>query len=87
VTVRPSRELKSPWSRPQSVLSSPLPSLKMSSEDFANATDGTRVISEDPWLRPFAHVLRQRYVVHSADVSVESHSLGRYLLLIIRSVC
>jgi hypothetical protein len=39
----------------------------MSEVDYATATDGTKVISEDPWLRPFEHVLKQRYVCCNSD--------------------
>ncbi len=31
------------------------------STDFSNATDGTRIISIDPWLKPYADKLRARY--------------------------
>jgi hypothetical protein len=29
---------------------------------YLNAKDGTRVIHDDPWLEPFAPVLRERYL-------------------------
>lgn len=32
--------------------------------DYSKATDGTRVISLDPWLEPFAPALKQRYSVY-----------------------
>lgn len=28
--------------------------------DYSQATDGTRVIHDDPWLEPFAQTLRDR---------------------------
>lgn len=32
--------------------------------DYSKATDGTKVISLDPWLEPFAGSLRERYSVY-----------------------
>lgn len=32
--------------------------------DYSKATDGTRVISIDPWLEPFAPALRERYALY-----------------------
>lgn len=32
--------------------------------DYRKATDGTRVIAEDPWLEPFAPALRERYAMY-----------------------
>ncbi|PWN21992.1 glycoside hydrolase [Microstroma glucosiphilum] len=36
----------------------------MTTTDYSKATDGTRVISIDPWLEPFAPALRERYAVY-----------------------
>lgn len=36
----------------------------MTSKDYSKATDGTRVISIDPWLEPFADALRSRHSLY-----------------------
>lgn len=36
----------------------------MTSKDYSKATDGTRVISIDPWLEPFAPALRSRHALY-----------------------
>lgn len=36
----------------------------MTTKDYSNATDGTKIISVDPWLEPFADGLRSRYGVY-----------------------
>lgn len=37
---------------------------KMASRDYSKATDGTKIISLDPWLEPFADSLRSRYALY-----------------------
>lgn len=37
---------------------------KMTSKDYSKATDGTRIISIDPWLEPFADAMRSRYALY-----------------------
>lgn len=36
----------------------------MASKDYSQATDGTRIISLDPWLEPFADALKSRYALY-----------------------
>lgn len=36
----------------------------MTTTDYSKATDGTKIISIDPWLEPFADGLRSRYAVY-----------------------
>lgn len=36
--------------------------------DYSQATDGTRVIHDDPWLEPWAQTLRDRYSVIISDL-------------------
>lgn len=36
----------------------------MTTTDYSQATDGTRIVSVDPWLEPFAGSLRERYGVY-----------------------
>jgi hypothetical protein len=34
-------------------------------DDYKNATDGTKVIADDPWLSPYAQTLRDRFSSNS----------------------
>jgi 1,4-alpha-glucan branching enzyme len=36
----------------------------MTAIDYSKATDGTRIISVDPWLEPFADALKSRYALY-----------------------
>ncbi|KAK0539021.1 alpha-1,4-glucan branching enzyme [Tilletia horrida] len=45
--------------------------------DYSNATDGTRVVSLDPWLEPFAPALRERHAVYRKWVdAINQHEGG-----------
>ncbi|UZJ56056.1 hypothetical protein CBS101457_005376 [Exobasidium rhododendri] len=56
----------------------------MSSKDYSKATDGTRIISVDPWLEPFADALKSRYALYQkwsktiqeTEGGLENFSLG-----------
>jgi 1,4-alpha-glucan branching enzyme len=51
--------------------------------DYSKATDGTRVIADDPWLEPYAPVLRARYAKFQAtkkDIEEKEGSLGQFAL-------
>lgn len=49
----------------------------MAATDYSKATDGTKIISLDPWLEPFAGSLRSRYALYKkwAD-SIETSEGG-----------
>ncbi|KAE8220591.1 hypothetical protein CF319_g5905 [Tilletia indica] len=45
--------------------------------DYSQATDGTRVVSLDPWLEPFAPALRERYTLYKKWVdTINQHEGG-----------
>eukprot|EP01127_Copromyxa_protea_P013232 TRINITY_DN3545_c0_g1_i1.p1 TRINITY_DN3545_c0_g1~~TRINITY_DN3545_c0_g1_i1.p1 ORF type:complete len:708 (-),score=102.83 TRINITY_DN3545_c0_g1_i1:39-2129(-) len=49
--------------------------------DYSQATDGTRVIHDDPWLEPFAQTLRDRYSTFQwwkKDITDKEGSLGQF---------
>ncbi|KAL9940923.1 hypothetical protein V8E36_000411 [Tilletia maclaganii] len=46
--------------------------------DYSKATDGTRVISLDPWLEPFAPALRERHSVYKKWVDAINQHEGGY---------
>ncbi|CAO1637318.1 unnamed protein product [Sympodiomycopsis kandeliae] len=49
----------------------------MTSQDYSKATDGTRIISVDPWLEPFADPLRQRYALYKKWIdTIDTHEGG-----------
>lgn len=38
----------------------------MATKDYSQATDGTKIVSIDPWLEPFVDGLRSRFAVYKA---------------------
>lgn len=37
--------------------------MSLTQTDYSAAIDGTRVIAEDPWLKPYEQTLQRRYVL------------------------
>jgi 1,4-alpha-glucan branching enzyme len=48
----------------------------MTSKDYSKATDGTRIISVDPWLEPFAEPLKSRYALYQKWIKTFADSEG-----------
>lgn len=49
----------------------------MTTKDYSTAKDGTKIVSLDPWLEPFADPLRSRYALYKKWVdSIESSEGG-----------